>query len=69
MANMNAINLSRTDLETVATQILTSHSLADVCRRTAMSYANLWNLRKSADNIKKAHDRTLIAIINAFPEQ
>jgi len=68
MANIIANNMSRDDLEKTVSKVLSSHSLADVSRRTAMSYANLWKLRKYSENREKAFDRTLISIINAFPE-
>ena len=41
MTTINATEISRDDLEKMAMKILTSHSIADVSRRTAMSYANL----------------------------
>lgn len=69
MANIIASNMSRDDLENTVSKVLSSHSLADVSRRTAMSYANLWKLRKYSENREKAFDRTLISIINAFPNE
>ena len=41
MANIIASNMSRDDLENTVSKVLSSHSLADDSRRTAMSYANL----------------------------
>jgi len=69
MTTINATEISRDDLEKMAMKILTSHSIADVSRRTAMSYANLWNIRKSSDKRSRAYDRTLVEIINAFPNE
>lgn len=69
MTNIIASNMSRDDLEKTVYKVLSSHSLADVSRRTAMSYANLWKLRNYSENRKKAFDRTLISIVNAFPNE